>query len=205
MTDETSSLKDDISFLRSLAEAGRRGPLNIGGAFLAAAGAIYGAAPLLNWVLIMRGEATPTAVAAVYWGAVVVFAVAFLCIGIAFRTHKPAATSTSGRAFGIAWWSAALGILASTTATAILASRMHDSALFLANATGGIAFYGAAWLVSSALTRRTWMQFIAIASYLCAIGFAFLPFGPSSLLVFSASVVLLTFVPGVYLMLYEAR
>ena len=42
MTDQNQAMRDDIAFMRTLAEAGREGPLN-GGSILVAAGLIFGA------------------------------------------------------------------------------------------------------------------------------------------------------------------
>ena len=48
MSDQANGLREDVAFLRSMAEQGRRGPL-LGGIFLAAAGLIYGAASFMDW------------------------------------------------------------------------------------------------------------------------------------------------------------
>ena len=54
MAQPNHNLSDDIAFMRSLAEAGRDRPM-VGGSILLAAGAIYGAASLTVWGLLVAG------------------------------------------------------------------------------------------------------------------------------------------------------
>jgi len=48
MSENTDTLKDDIAFMRALAQEGRRAPL-LGGACLLAAGLLFSAATLVSW------------------------------------------------------------------------------------------------------------------------------------------------------------
>src|SRR6266851_4853118 len=58
MSDHADSLRNDISFMRNMAEQGRHGPI-LGGAFLAAAGLTYGAAAVLQWLVEKGTVALP--------------------------------------------------------------------------------------------------------------------------------------------------
>ena len=53
MTDQ-NAIRDDIAFMRALAEQGQRGPL-IGGAIMLAGGGLFGTASLIIWLLLLTG------------------------------------------------------------------------------------------------------------------------------------------------------
>src|SRR4029077_8996561 len=72
MSEHTDSLRSDISFMRDMAEKGRRGPI-LGGAFLAAAGLTYGGAGLLQWVTETGTVALPISPVLIWTGATVLF------------------------------------------------------------------------------------------------------------------------------------
>src|SRR5262249_21676628 len=152
-----SSLKEDISFLRSLAEAGRRGPL-VGGAWLVAAGAIFGTAPVVNWLFMIEGNASENIVTAIYSSALVLFVVAGIAITIVFRERVTAAADTANRTFAIAWQAAGCGSFVVSLCASILSRQVHAEPLgFLMTWVGSLCLYGGAWLVCWRMTLRRWM------------------------------------------------
>jgi hypothetical protein len=204
VTNNTNSLSEDISFLRSLAEAGRQGPL-VGAAWLVAAGAIFGIAPLVHWTFMMRGMATIDVVTAIYWGAMILFVATGAAITIIFRERRVAASDTANRAFAIAWQAAGYGIFTIALCGWILAWRTPTALTFWMMWVGGLSLYGGAWLVCWRITLRRWMFWTAMASYFVAIIGVLMPLGPYLLLVFSGSIFSLVLVPGLYLIFGEAH
>src|SRR5260370_7436288 len=130
MTDDASSLKEDIGFLRSLAEAGRNRPL-VGGSWLVAAGFFFGAAPLGNWALIVLGQASLFSVNAVYWTAAVLFVITGTTISVAFRDRMLAAENTANQIFAIAWQAVGIGSGVISLALLILFLRTHPPVLHM--------------------------------------------------------------------------
>jgi hypothetical protein len=204
VTNNADSLKEDISFLRSLAEAGRRGPL-VGAAWLVAAGAVFGTAPLVNWVFMVRGNATESVTSAIYGSATILFVAVGIAITIVFRDRIVAAADIANRTFAIAWQAAGYGSFIVSICAGILGWRAHSSIALWMTWAGSLCLYGGAWLVCWRITLRRWMFWAAVASYLVAVGSVLLPVGPYLLLVFSASIVSLALVPGLYLLFGEAH
>ena len=66
-----------------------------------------------------------------------------------------------------------------------------------------LALYGAAWIVGAALSDRSWMKWVAIASFAAAIGCALLIGEQVQYLVYAISFLLLSTVPGLALMRQE--
>jgi len=204
VTNNADSLKEDISFLRSLAESGRRGPL-VGATWLVAAGAIFGTAPLIHWLFMIRGVATENIVATIYLSATVLFVATGIISTIIFRERFIRAADTANRAFAIAWQAAGYGSFIVSLCAWILELRSHTPFAFWMTWAGSLCLYGGAWLVCWRITLRQWMFWVAMASYLVAIVGVLLPVGPNLLLVFSASILSLALVPGLYLMFGEAH
>src|SRR4051812_36060115 len=73
---DMQSVRDDIAFMRALAEEGRTAPL-VGGGILLTAGLVFGAASLGHYA-VMSGliHVSPWAYPVVWFGAAVVFMVA---------------------------------------------------------------------------------------------------------------------------------
>jgi hypothetical protein len=203
VTDDTSSLKDDISFLRSLAEAGRNRPL-VGGIGLVGAGTIFGGAAFLNWLewsgLVELGLAPKW----IWIGALVLFLVAgTVCIPM--LRARNASANPSNHAFAMAWSGAGLGILVLFIVNIINVWRWHNQLVLTAQASTYICLYGVAWYVSAGLVKRRWFLGVALLSFAFAILFALLPFGPQQMLAFAIAIICTALIPGIYLMAQEPR
>ena len=71
--DKIQTLKDDIAFMRALAQEGSSAPL-LGGSILVAAGLTFGAAGLVHWALMVGVLQLPKIALMVIWpGALAVF------------------------------------------------------------------------------------------------------------------------------------
>src|SRR5260221_6693141 len=192
MTDDASSLKEDIGFLRSLAEAGRNRPL-VGGSWLVAAGFFFGAAPLANWALIVSGQESLFSVNAVYWTAAVLFLITGAIISVVFRDRMLAAANTANQIFAIAWQAAGIGSGVISLALLVLVLRTHAPVLYMSILTSGLCLYGGAWLVCWKIAQQRWMFFAAVGADVFALLFAALPFRIYQLPLFSAPILLFAF------------
>jgi hypothetical protein len=196
MSEHADSLRDDLSYMRKMAEQGRSGPI-LGGAFLAGAGLTYGAAALLQWLIETGATTLPITPSQIWIGASVLFALVWLALFVRLRgsgvAQAPGATQF---AFGMAWSGCGLGILAMLGALAIAGNRMNVPQLMEANAFVAFAFYGTAWFVSGALARQAWMFAVALAAFAITLLLAALIGTPNELLAFAAGLVLTLAVPG---------
>ena len=201
-----NSIRDDISFMRQLAEHGRRGPI-VGGAFLAAAGVVFGITCLLQWAAMTGRLAISDREMGWIWpAAYVVFAVIWFALWFGLRSRRRAATASSSNAvFGIAWIANAVGILMAYATTAIAASITHSQELFYAFIPMIFIFYGISWGLSALMAHRPWMYLAAGGSFAFALGVAALTNNPAELAVTGVALVILLTLPGLKLMFEEPK
>ncbi|MGB8601150.1 MAG: hypothetical protein WCD42_03030, partial [Rhizomicrobium sp.] len=122
-----SDLREDIHYLRELAEDGRRGPI-LGGLFLASAGIVFGLACFVQWAALSRQFNAAPFVGGGFWCAV--FAFYTLIWLVLFRRERRAKAAVTGRSdqyFAAIWGSLALGIIVGGAALAIVAAVSHHS------------------------------------------------------------------------------
>jgi hypothetical protein len=204
MSDQAQDIREDISFMRSLAEEGRRGPI-LGGAFLAAAGLIYGAAAFVQWAVeTSRLGLSGVSISQIWIGASIVFALVWFALFFRLRQggQRPGANQY---AFGMAWAGCGAGIVVLIAAIAITAARLHQPEIQTANGLVAFAFYGTAWMVSGAMARQKWMFLAAAAAFAMTLLVALLSNTTAQLLVFGAGLMLSLTLPGLQLMRQAAR
>ena len=199
MSDHTDGLKDDIAFMRGLAEQGRHGPV-LGGIFLAAAGLIFGLACLVQWAMSRRllpwGEENAPSL---WWGTSALFVLVWLALMTRVRAGKSDPPAAANFAFSMAWTGCAFGIAAMAASIYLVSRQLHDPSVQFLWAPMAFAFYGTAWLVSAAMTRKPWMFAVAAVAYLFAPLLASFVGNIDSLLAMSAGLLLTLVVPGVRL------
>jgi len=201
-----SDLKDDISYMRQLAERGRRGPI-VGGAFLAAAGVVFSITCFVQWAAVTGQLAiADRQMAWIWFGSYVIFAVVWFALWFGLRSHRRAsATSSSNIVFGIAWIANAVGVLMAYATTAIAASITHLQGLFYAFIPMIFIFYGISWGLSAVMAQRRWMYLAAGGSFAFALGVAALTNNPAQLAVVAAALLILLTFPGLKLVFEESR
>jgi hypothetical protein len=208
VTDQSSSLKDDISFLRSLAEAGRDRPV-VGGIILVAAGVIFGGATLLRWLVQVHAISAPIQISPSFdligFGSLALFIVAAFAIVPLMRARAAKiGVGQATRSFSMAWNAILIGIVVVSIVTAIDFRRTQDPMLFSQQGCTIIALYGVAWLASATAPRRRLFFVVAALSFLLAIGCALVS-PPTQLLAFAITLLLIAIIPGLYLVLRESR
>jgi hypothetical protein len=201
-----NTMKDDITYMRQLAEHGRRGPI-LGGAFLAAAGVVFGITCLLQWAAVTGRLAISDREMGWIWpAAYVVFAFVWLALWFGLRSRRRAAAANSSNAvFGIAWIANAVGVTMAYATTAIAAQITHMQDLFYAFIPMIFIFYGIAWGLSAVMAHRRWMYLAAGGSFAFALCVAALTNNPAELAVTGVALVILLTVPGLKLMFEEPK
>ncbi|MDP1632666.1 MAG: hypothetical protein Q8L66_14720 [Caulobacter sp.] len=203
MTDEKlKTLKDDIAFMRALAQEGGAAPL-LGGAILLAAGLIFAAASLTHWaVLVGLLRLPPLAFPAIWLGAVVIFLIALWIIKTR-EQGRPGASSPGNRASSVAWASVGWGVFAIGMSLAIIAIRSGSALPMLVFPSLILGLYGMGWSVAAAMSHKRWIWMTAIGSYASALLVAWFAAEPVLYLLYAAALILLGALPGFVLMRQE--
>jgi hypothetical protein len=198
--DRIQAMKDDIAFMKALAQEGRGAPL-LGGSILVLAGAAFGLASLGHWaVATERLDAGPAAYGWMWGAATLIFFVGLVALG-ARIDRRPGAASSVNKASGAAW--AAVGGAIFTLAVAgVVAGRKLDMLPFLSAYFPSmiIALYGTGWLVSGEMASKGWIKFLAFASFGFSVMLAFAAGDPLQYLVYAGALFALALVPGLILM-----
>jgi hypothetical protein len=204
MSDQ-NSIRDDISYMRQLAESGRKGPI-LGGIFLAAAGIVFGGTCVVSWA--MHAGLLPFASGwtdlGLWLGAFAVFAVIWIVMFLRLQRHGQKAASAPNATFGIIWSACGVGVMVAFGTTILVSNDLHASIVLNAYIPVIYAFYGTAWFASGALAKRTWMYFAGAGSWLYAFAIAMLAENPLQTVAMGLGLVLLLTIPGLKLM-GEAR
>ncbi len=200
--DDLRSMKDEIAYIKALAEEGRRTPM-LGGGILIAAGLIFGLASLLHWAVQAGVLALPPVAFGVIWvGAMAVFfACLFLLIGRS--KGRPGAGSLVNQATGAAWMGVGLLIFVMAVSIAVISWRIHSPVLTLLFPSMIFAAYGSGWAVSATMTKARWQWRLAIAAWIAAPAIALLTGTDWIWLAYAAGLIGLALVPGMILVRQE--
>jgi hypothetical protein len=195
MTDQ-NAIRDDIAFMRSLAEEGRNGPL-VGGSILLVAGLAFGSASLVNWVIFAWRLTRDAWIVNGVWMAAMVVFMAYLFLSGLMKGRFGSAS----RAVGVAWSGAGWSMFFVGLSLGIMAYRGHDAYVALVFMPFILAMYGSAWFVAATLTRARWLYAVAAGAFLMALVAAwFAVEGAILYLIYALSLYLLVAAPGFVLM-----
>lgn len=198
--DKIQDLKDDIAFMRALANDGQRTPL-LGGAILTGAGLIFAIASVAYWAILTRVVEVDQG-----WGSLIVWGSAGLAFTILLTLvnrrigAKPGANSPANRATGAAWMGVGLSIFFIFLSYAAAAWQFRTEAILATFPSVIFALYGAGWVVASSVTGRKWLFWVGLASWFTAPLLAWISGETYLYLVYAAALILLMTVPG-YLIL----
>lgn len=202
MSDQ-NSLREDISYMRQLAETGRRGPI-LGGIFLAAAGIVFGLTCFLSWageqgILPIRGFSELY----LWLGAFAVFGAVWLVVFLRIVARKASFSTTSNATFGTIWSACGAGVMVVFGTTMLIASLMHNTLVLAGYVPVVFAFYGTAWFASGAIAKRRWMHLAGAGSFVWAFVIAALSGSPLQTVAMGIGLLLLLTLPGIKLMVSE--
>jgi hypothetical protein len=191
MSDTTQTLRDDIAFVRALAEEGRQSPYR--GGISLAAGVIWGSASLYTWSVASQLWRPPGGMSSIGWSwmaAMAAFAIVGVPLGM-YRsrsdTNRIAAAAWSG--VGLACWTISLG-------AGLAIWRTHQYAVGAMVPPMIMALYGSGWLVGAVAFRAPWQRWIGGLCLLSSLALAFTAARVEEYLVFALSLYLLAGLPG---------
>lgn len=198
MTDEMQTLRDDIAYLKALAEGGRES-MTEGGMILVAAGGCYGLASLVQWAALER--LAPAASSSWAWfAALVVF---FLALFLTKR--RQARMGQRSQASGLAWTGIGWGLFVIFCAIAVATWRTQSVLLISFSPSIVLTLYGAAWMVAAMVTQKLWLWLTAAGSFVGALISAWLVQDTAQWLFYAFALFLLAFLPGLVFMIGGRR
>jgi hypothetical protein len=205
MSTEEKSIREDISYMRQLAESGRRGPI-LGGIFLAAAGIVFGLACIVSWagrtgMLQVRDWNDRY----VWFAAGGIFTVYWAVTMIRVLWWGKRSAGAANATFGTVWSASGIGVMVAFGTTELVAHNLNASIILNAYIPVIYAFYGTAWFASAALARQRWMFLAAFGSFVFAFVIALLAENDLQSPAMGAGLLLLLTLPGLKLMTSEAR
>jgi hypothetical protein len=204
MTDQ-NAIRDDLSFLRAMAEEGRDIPLTAGPPLLSS-GATFGVAcAAAAWGGLSGRITEPWVYVALFLGAGLAHAVVMRLIASSPAIRRGAA-SRANLATNLAWTAVATSIVATTLALIAIAFSTQDWRVMIALPSIVMAAYGGAWSVAAAVSRQRWLWLVALGAFALAIGEGAVAGSAVAFYgLFVAGVFLLVALPGLVLTLKARR
>lgn len=203
MTDETmQNLKDDIAFMRALAQEGSSVPLLFGG-IMVAAGLIFGAGAIGHW-LIASGilRVSPWFFMVNWLAAAAVFGVILMLL-LRRARGRPGFSSGVNKATGAAWAGVGLAIFVMWMGMTAIGLVTGDWAVMNVFPVLIFALYGAAWFVAAEMSGKGWIRLVAFGSFAAAVGMGALTGQALQMIGYAGCLMLLAVLPGLILMRQE--
>ncbi|MBB2203876.1 hypothetical protein [Gluconacetobacter takamatsuzukensis] len=199
-----TSLHDDLTFLRALAEAGRDAPLTSGPYFLSA-GLLFGLASFAAWpVATGRTGLPPQAQLWVWLAAMVVYLPVVWFLNRA-QPGRPGSVALVNRAVGMMWSGLGTGIGVMFLAGIILAWRCGTPIVWAMFPSLILAIYGAGWSATAVISGQAWLRVVAAGAFAGALAVAAAIDSAAILLLYGLLILLLVALPGWVLLRREGR
>ena len=195
MTDDLQTLRDDIAYLKDLADAGRNGSTT-GGFIMAAAGTTFGIASLFQWAALSGAFGGTQTLA--NWAWIVSMGVFFTILFLAKR--RQGAAGETRRPTGLAWQGIGWAIFCIFVAISIATWRTQSPVLITFVPSIIFTLYGAAWMVPAAMSNKAWLWLTALGSFAMALVNAWFIGQPVAYLIYAIGLFLLAALPGLILM-----
>lgn len=198
MTDQ-NAIRDDIAFMRALAEEGRNGPL-LGGSIMMAGGGLFGTTSLVIWIGLLNGLAIDSWIQLAWPVSGLLF---FVALFVLVR-RSPLPKGGAARAVGIAWSAAGWTMFVLICSLIIMAARLDDGRIMGAISPAILALYGCSWFIAAAASRRRWLYAVTAGSFLMALVTAWFALQTVDYLIYAISLFALVAAPG-FVLTRQAR
>jgi hypothetical protein len=197
MAHDVQAIREDLAFMRALAQEGRRAPLLIGHN-LVVGGIVYATTSLFAWAVATRLLNLPAwSQGAAYVGVTVVYvAYARLRRRACAASGRPGATAITNRAVSAAWRGVGFALLALMFAAFAIAYETHSAMVFVLFPSIVMAIYGAGWTVAAVMSEVRWLKWAAAGCFVSAALFGLAADSINLYLMFAASMLLLAALPG---------
>lgn len=197
---------DDLAYVRTLAEEGRDGPL-FGGTFFVIWGVLTAAAWALQWALVQGlVAANPNWEFAVLWSAYFALGVgSTMLVSRGLQKDAQRSASVASRAESAVWKATGQAIsvvAAGAIGRMIIARDVTAPDIIVPTA---FALYGVALLLTSAMSRETWLRSFGFVSLAFALVCSLILSSTWFYLVASIGALIVLLAPGIHLLGKEPR
>ncbi|GAA4500764.1 hypothetical protein [Gluconacetobacter tumulicola] len=205
MTTRTeTSLHDDLTFLRGLAEAGRNAPLTSGPYFLSA-GLLFGLTSFAAWAIATGRTVLPPQAQVWVWLAAMVAYLPVIWFLNRALPGRPGSVVMVNRAIGMMWSGLGTGIGVMFVAGMILAWRCGTPIVWVMFPSLVLALYGAGWSATAFISGQAWLRAVAAGAFAGALAVAAAIDSPAIFLLYGLLILLLVALPGWVLLRREGR
>ncbi len=196
---DITAVREDIAYLRHLAE-GAEGGAQLSGSILVAAAIIFGVANVSQYIAASAREALWPWAPLVIW--LVAAALFSIFLALACRRFRGLAwrATTATRAVNAAWSGVGFGIFAIWAGLMAIGLTTGEWSAMMAMPIVVASAYGAAWMVAATVTGRRWMTAVSILAYASAAALGAFMATPAFYLVFACLLVGCALIPGLILM-----
>lgn len=202
MNDEIETAREDLAFMRALAQAPDK-PNRLLGQALFAAGLIYGFQTLTQWaadigVIPLTGWA--------YGGLILACNLLFFAVlaVIILRERTPSSQNVTRRAYEAAFQATGLANLCIVIVFGAASYRSGSGDIWYFYCPLVFAMQGAAWFIFFRLRKRAWLGTVAVGWFASAIALGLTTHSATYILVASISLFTLLAIPG-WVMMQLAR
>jgi len=192
---DAQAVREDIAFMRTLAQQGASGPI-FGGSILLATGLIYAAASAAVWWATTRTP-DPAHWMALIWGAAFcAHAVSAAVLILRLKERRIGRLDRSNRVFTLVWNGVGFAIFACMISFALTAQVAHIPAVLAGAPAVVLALYGVGWTATAGASKARWTWPIAGLSFLFAIACGALAGNQNLALLFAVAILALLALPG---------
>ncbi len=193
-----SNMQSDLDYIKSMAEAGARGPMR-NGATLFWAGLLYGLAAIGQYGIVVGWLPRTNLVNMAIWlGASALFTLAAVLCGVGRNRIKGAPGSLGAAS---AWSGVGIAVVGFIICVAIVANVTHAfTPMDYIIAPVVLLIYGMGWWVSALTTGTGWLKLISAGCFVAAIGVSFMAGQAEQLLAYAGCLFGLAMIPGLVLM-----
>ncbi|MBB2163893.1 hypothetical protein HLH26_04960 [Gluconacetobacter sp. 1b LMG 1731] len=199
-----TSLHDDLTFMRALAEAGRNAPLTSGPYFLTA-GLVFGLASFVAWAVATGHTLLPPQAQVWVWLAAMVVYLPVIWFLNRAQLGRPGSVVMVNRAIGMMWSGLGSGIGIMFLAGMVLAWRCGTPVVWAMFPSLILAVYGAGWSATAVIAGQSWLRGVAAGAFAGALAVAAMIDSPVLLLLYGLLILLLVALPGWVLLRREGR
>lgn len=202
MSSDHETAREDLAFMRALAETPAQPNATMGFA-LFAAGLIYGFQTLVQWAAWAGYISLP---GPFYLAFVIGCSLAFLALlGVMiWRNRNKPTKSVSARAYESAFEGAGVANIIIVLFFVLVSIRQSDSGIWYYYTPMIFALQGGAWFVGFRLRKRLWLGLVSAGWFISAISLGFTTHSQTYVLIIALSLFLLLALPG-WVMMRLAR
>jgi hypothetical protein len=192
---DARAVREDIAFMRTLAQEGASSPI-LGGSLLLANGLIYAAASTAVWWATTRTQDPDHWMAPIWGTTFCVQAVSVAVLILRLKGRRVGPIDRTNRVFASVWNGVGFAIFACMISFALTARVAHIPAVLAASPAMVLALYGVGWMATAAVSKARWTRAIAALSFLFAIACGALAGNPNLALLFAVAILALLALPG---------